>query len=144
MQNFEQYEDESAGLTPGGSRSRPIADPNFIGYTYKGWDAVHGGGEPGSGQGEWWGDALREGGREGGSGARMAAQQHAARWGGPCPLPQHMQSTTARTGMWPAVLISTSPALRSPPGPLAWCSQAAGEGAAGTCAAKHQPAVGSL
>ncbi|PRW59736.1 serine threonine- kinase tricorner-like [Chlorella sorokiniana] len=41
-QNFEQYEDDGAtGLTPGGSRSRPIADPNFIGYTYKGWDAVH-------------------------------------------------------------------------------------------------------
>ena len=54
LQNFEQYEDESAGLTPGGSRSRPIADPNFIGYTYKGWDAVHGSGDggPGSGQGE--------------------------------------------------------------------------------------------
>lgn len=40
-QNFEQYEDEGAGLVPGGSRSRPIADPNFIGYTYKNWDAVH-------------------------------------------------------------------------------------------------------
>lgn len=40
-QNFEQYEDEGAGLAPGGSRSRPIADPNFIGYTYKNWDAVH-------------------------------------------------------------------------------------------------------
>lgn len=52
LQNFEQYEDESAGLTPGGSRSRPIADPNFIGYTYKGWDAVHASGDPGSGHGE--------------------------------------------------------------------------------------------
>lgn len=32
LQNFEQYEDDGAsGLTPGGSRSRPIADPNFIG-----------------------------------------------------------------------------------------------------------------
>jgi serine/threonine protein kinase len=41
-QNFEQYEDESgAGLTPGGSRFRPIADPTFIGYTYKAWDAMH-------------------------------------------------------------------------------------------------------
>ncbi|EFN54238.1 hypothetical protein CHLNCDRAFT_135759 [Chlorella variabilis] len=41
-QNFEQYEDEGgSGLTPGGSRSRPIADPNFIGYTYKNWDVVH-------------------------------------------------------------------------------------------------------
>ncbi|KAI3435734.1 hypothetical protein D9Q98_001792 [Chlorella vulgaris] len=42
-QNFEQYEEESGtGLTPGGSRSRPIADPNFIGYTYKAWDVVDG------------------------------------------------------------------------------------------------------
>ena len=52
LQNFEQYEDESAGLTPGGSRSRPIADPNFIGDTYTGWDAVHARGDPGSGHGE--------------------------------------------------------------------------------------------
>lgn len=41
-QNFEQYEDESSSV-PSGSRSRPIADPHFIGYTYKAWDAVHGG-----------------------------------------------------------------------------------------------------
>lgn len=44
-QNFEQYEDDHATnmLPPGSavSRSRPIADPNFIGYTYKNWDAVH-------------------------------------------------------------------------------------------------------
>ncbi|PSC69607.1 serine threonine kinase 19 [Micractinium conductrix] len=42
VHNFEQYEDDGgSGLAPAGARSRPIADPNFIGYTYKGWDAVH-------------------------------------------------------------------------------------------------------
>lgn len=45
LQNFEQYDDDrppASMLGPSGSgRSRPIADPNFIGYTYKNWDAVH-------------------------------------------------------------------------------------------------------
>eukprot|EP00887_Chlorella_sp_A99_P006258 scaffold3.g6258.t1 len=47
-QNFEQFEEGEApgggaGLTPGtASRSRPIADPHFIGYTYKDWDAATG------------------------------------------------------------------------------------------------------
>ena len=42
-QNFEQYEEEAgSAAAPGGSRSRPIADPHFIGYTYKNWDVVHG------------------------------------------------------------------------------------------------------
>ncbi|GAB4822162.1 hypothetical protein N2152v2_009208 [Parachlorella kessleri] len=45
-QNFEQYDEDRppASMASGGSvssRSRPIADPNFIGYTYKNWDAVH-------------------------------------------------------------------------------------------------------
>ncbi|KAL6768995.1 hypothetical protein ACKKBG_A17060 [Auxenochlorella protothecoides x Auxenochlorella symbiontica] len=45
-QNFEQYEDPErgarAGHSPGSasSRSRPVADPNFIGYTYKPFEAV--------------------------------------------------------------------------------------------------------
>lgn len=28
------------GGTPSGSRSRPVADPHFVGYTYKNWEAV--------------------------------------------------------------------------------------------------------
>jgi serine/threonine kinase 38 len=55
-QNFEQYEDEeggdghgaSSGHGGGGgasggesrSRSRPVADPHFVGYTYKNWEAT--------------------------------------------------------------------------------------------------------
>jgi hypothetical protein len=54
-QNFEQYEDDNppASLAAGGgSRSRPIADPHFIGYTYKNWDAVH------ATQGGWAGPVV--------------------------------------------------------------------------------------
>ena len=44
-QNFEQYEDEEGGGgTAAGAeargRSRPVADPHFVGYTYKNWDAT--------------------------------------------------------------------------------------------------------
>ena len=52
-QNFEQYEDEEDGVgsshggggggVSGGesrSRSRPVADPHFVGYTYKNWEAT--------------------------------------------------------------------------------------------------------
>ena len=67
-QNFEQYEDEgdqACSLSPGASRPRsgPIADPNFIGYTYKNWDVVH------AAQGGWGWGLLGRGGAAG-SGAR--------------------------------------------------------------------------
>lgn len=41
-QNFEQYEDEEEGAEVGGGArpSRPVADPHFVGYTYKNWEAV--------------------------------------------------------------------------------------------------------
>lgn len=39
-QNFEQYEDNGSKVTPGPSRARPVADPHFVGYTYKNWEAT--------------------------------------------------------------------------------------------------------
>ncbi|EIE21693.1 serine/threonine protein kinase 19 [Coccomyxa subellipsoidea C-169] len=46
-QNFENFDDE-AGMSSGGSSKRwGRADPNFIGYTYKNWEAVS---SPGEGQ----------------------------------------------------------------------------------------------
>ena len=46
-QNFEQYEDDEAGIAlESRSRSRPVADPHFVGYTYKNWEAT----DPASGR----------------------------------------------------------------------------------------------
>lgn len=42
-QNFEQYEDEG-GHGSSAPRSRPVADPHFIGYTYKPFESVQGAG----------------------------------------------------------------------------------------------------
>lgn len=39
-QNFEQFEDELSRAEGSGGRRRAKADPNFIGYTYKNWEAV--------------------------------------------------------------------------------------------------------
>lgn len=40
-QNFEQYDDEEQGNSAfEGPKHRPIADPHFVGYTYKNWDAT--------------------------------------------------------------------------------------------------------
>lgn len=46
-QNFEQYDDDNDDLTQSFdhrssiSRNRPVADPHFVGYTYKNWDATN-------------------------------------------------------------------------------------------------------
>ena len=127
-QNFEQYEDEGgSGLTPGGSRSRPIADPNFIGYTYKNWDVVHsaqggctrreGAGRVGSG----WGSGARLGGRVGCLAVRCGMDACWLRCGG-----SHRPACVLLLGSFD-------------------CSKAAGQGAArqaGT--AQHQRAGGGL
>lgn len=40
-QNFEHYEDnEASGQNNASTSIRPIADPNFVGYTYKNWEAT--------------------------------------------------------------------------------------------------------
>jgi serine/threonine kinase 38 len=51
-QNFEAYEDDGAPWA-GGARARASAsaDPHFVGYTYKNYDAVGGGGGGGGGAG---------------------------------------------------------------------------------------------
>ncbi len=39
-QNFEEFEEKESGSNSMGNRRRVRADPNFIGYTYKNWEAV--------------------------------------------------------------------------------------------------------
>lgn len=41
-QNFEQYEDDEANSSANAAacRNRPVADPHFVGYTYKNWEAT--------------------------------------------------------------------------------------------------------
>ena len=40
-QNFEKFDEQAAaGLNPGGMKRWARADPNFVGYTYKNWEAV--------------------------------------------------------------------------------------------------------
>jgi len=44
-QNFEKFDEQAAvGLNPGGMKRWARADPNFVGYTYKNWEAVQPGG----------------------------------------------------------------------------------------------------
>lgn len=45
-QNFEQLEEEEASAPTGGSRRWARADPTFVGYTYKNWEAVGSSGKP--------------------------------------------------------------------------------------------------
>lgn len=49
-QNFERFDEDAAMASPsGGAKKWTKADPNFIGYTYKNWEAVHqAGSEPGA------------------------------------------------------------------------------------------------
>lgn len=40
-QNFENFDEQmTVGLNPGGIKRWARADPNFVGYTYKNWEAV--------------------------------------------------------------------------------------------------------
>ena len=39
-QNFEEFEEKEAASGSASNRRRLRADPNFIGYTYKNWEAV--------------------------------------------------------------------------------------------------------
>lgn len=40
-QNFENFDEQvPVGLNPGGMKRWARADPNFVGYTYKNWEAV--------------------------------------------------------------------------------------------------------
>lgn len=40
-QNFENFDEQVAvALNPGGMKRWARADPNFVGYTYKNWEAV--------------------------------------------------------------------------------------------------------
>ena len=40
-QNFENFDEQSpVGLNPGSMKRWARADPNFVGYTYKNWEAV--------------------------------------------------------------------------------------------------------
>ena len=53
-QNFEHFDEDMSGGGAAGGRKwgATKADPNFIGYTYKNWEAVHPeAGEPGLGGG---------------------------------------------------------------------------------------------
>ena len=45
-QNFENFEDEAGTPSSGSSKRWGRADPNFIGYTYKNWEAISSPGEP--------------------------------------------------------------------------------------------------
>lgn len=50
-QNFEKFDEQAAvGLNPGGMKRWARADPNFVGYTYKNWEAVQPGGHDTSGR----------------------------------------------------------------------------------------------
>jgi serine/threonine kinase 38 len=44
-QNFERFDEDMNMTSPAAGRKWHVADPNFIGYTYKNWEAVHSGGE---------------------------------------------------------------------------------------------------
>eukprot|EP00879_Flechtneria_rotunda_P010165 GHRR01010627.1.p1 GENE.GHRR01010627.1~~GHRR01010627.1.p1 ORF type:complete len:352 (+),score=113.37 GHRR01010627.1:3231-4286(+) len=45
-QNFERFDEDMGMNAPGAAlRKWNVADPHFIGYTYKNWEAVHSGGE---------------------------------------------------------------------------------------------------
>ena len=39
-QNFEEFEEKEPASAVAGNRRRLRADPNFIGYTYKNWEAI--------------------------------------------------------------------------------------------------------
>ena len=39
-QNFEEFEEKEPASATAGTRRRLRADPNFIGYTYKNWEAI--------------------------------------------------------------------------------------------------------
>jgi serine/threonine kinase 38 len=39
-QNFEEFEEKEPASATAGTRRRLQADPNFIGYTYKNWEAI--------------------------------------------------------------------------------------------------------
>ena len=47
-QNFENFDEQApAGLNPSGMKRWARADPNFVGYTYKNWEAVQPGAHDG-------------------------------------------------------------------------------------------------
>ena len=49
-QNFENFDEQApVGLNPGGMKRWARADPNFVGYTYKNWEAV----QPGAHDGDF-------------------------------------------------------------------------------------------
>lgn len=153
LQNFEQYDDDSAGLAPSGSRSRPIADPNFIGYTYKAWDAVHskegasltrrGAAPAGLAHGACAGCGAQQGVcnprlRSVRAGGRrfLATMRGINSWG----RPQPSSAGKGRRHAHPASNLHCCVRWPSPQR----CSQAAGEGAAHSRTTQHQPAGGSL
>ena len=48
-QNFEHFDEDARGISGSGAKRWARADPNFIGYTYKSYEAVQpADGEPGS------------------------------------------------------------------------------------------------
>lgn len=47
-QNFEKFDEQlPAGMSVGGMKRWARADPNFVGYTYKNWEAVQPGAHDG-------------------------------------------------------------------------------------------------
>lgn len=47
-QNFENFDEQApVGLNPSGMKRWARADPNFVGYTYKNWEAVQPGAHDG-------------------------------------------------------------------------------------------------
>ena len=47
-QNFENFDEQApGGLNPSGMKRWARADPNFVGYTYKNWEAVQPGAHDG-------------------------------------------------------------------------------------------------